>query len=103
VPPPQASQWSSRQKRQSPVAEVAAISCWALAAAYEHALLHRAMQVPAQCTTNQRRVDTRLLSWQALSCWCCCEPPLARTHHRKWGDRLALSWRALTMHQLVIR
>lgn len=69
---------------------------------HEHALLHRAMQVPAQCTAN-RRVDTRLLSWQALSCWRCCEPPLARTRHRRWGDRLSLAWWALAMHQLVIR
>ncbi|KAM0254434.1 hypothetical protein ACHAQJ_006774 [Trichoderma viride] len=63
VPPPQASQWSSRQKE----AKAGGQKSPRLAAAYEHALLHRAMQVPAQCTADQRRVDTRLLSWQALS------------------------------------
>ncbi|KAL6895764.1 hypothetical protein HDV57DRAFT_23881 [Trichoderma longibrachiatum] len=51
---------------------------------------------PCQCRPNapqNRRVDTRLLSWQAVSCWRCCEPPLARTRHPANGvTGLSLAW-----------
>ncbi|KAL7803756.1 hypothetical protein V8C44DRAFT_261264 [Trichoderma aethiopicum] len=60
---------------------------------HEHALLHRR---PCKCRPNapqNRRVDTRLLSWQAVSCWRCCEPPLARTRHPANGvTGLSLAW-----------
>ncbi|PTB81347.1 hypothetical protein M440DRAFT_1013711 [Trichoderma longibrachiatum ATCC 18648] len=51
---------------------------------------------PCKCRPNapqNRRVDTRLLSWQAVSCWRCCEPPLARTRHPANGvTGLSLAW-----------